>query len=202
MTRTPSLAEVINFALDQRLGDVRISMPGRVERWDPNKQLIDAQPLVKQHYEDEEGNTQTEALPLIPNVPVVYPSGGGFSLKFPLRRGDSVLLVFSASSLDRWLDGGGLVDPVDDYRHALADAVAIPGLHDFRHPLATPHVTALTVGRDGDPDEPAVCGDELHSFLTALLNTVRSLTGQASYTVTPPTSVPAGVRSGTVRVTR
>ena len=40
--------------------------------------------------------------PLIPNIPVIYPAGGGFQLVFPLHPGDTALLLFSKRGIRRF----------------------------------------------------------------------------------------------------
>jgi hypothetical protein len=69
-----------------------------------------------------------ESLPVITDVPVVFPGAGDYSVTFPIAKGDTVLLIFAEGSLDQWLTKGGEVDPQDDRRFSLTDAIAIPSL--------------------------------------------------------------------------
>ena len=64
------------------------------------------------------------------NVPVVFPSGGGFALTFPLRKGDPVLLVYSQRGLARWKKAPGVSTPDVDGFFSEKDAIAIPGFGD------------------------------------------------------------------------
>ena len=147
--RTPTLEGVINRATRMALRRARVALPARVETYDATKQRVTVQPLILDGYTDENGDRQAERLPVINGVPVVFPGGGGFRVTFPIAVGDVVLLVFSSSSLDRWLALGGEVDPEDDRRHDLNDAIAIPGLHSFAAPLATAPTSTLSIGKDG-----------------------------------------------------
>jgi len=70
-------------------------------------------------------------MPVVPDVPVVWPRSGGAQMTMPVRRGDTVLLVFTDRSIDRWLAQGGNVTPDDRRQHDLSDAVAVPGLVPF-----------------------------------------------------------------------
>jgi hypothetical protein len=151
-SRTPTLAEVIRTALDARLAEVHVSLPARVERYDEVKQLVDVKPLLREAVFDADGVESHVSLPVITNVPVVFPGAGGFRLTFPVAAGDTVLLVFAERSLDQWLSsGGGEADPVDLRQHALSDAVAMPGLHTFTKPWTGASTSALTLGKDGGP---------------------------------------------------
>jgi len=147
-TRTPTLQEVFAAAMDARLEEVRVCVPARVESYDGTTQKADVQPLVKRRHEDEFGDLQVESLPVVPGVPVIFPGGGGFLLQFPVSAGDTGLLLFSADSIDKWLDQGGLVDPESHHRFSLSDGIFLPGLRPFSVPrLQSP--SALVIGADG-----------------------------------------------------
>lgn len=156
-TRQPSLAEVIGNAIKSHLLEARVSLPGRIVRYDASKQQVDVQPLIQRVYFDEEGARQVESLPVVPNVPVLFPGGGGFAVTFPIHAsdtdGDTCLLVFADYSLDKWLTGtGGQVDPEIDHTHDLTDAVAIVGLNPFGAPLANVATDHATIGKSGADD--------------------------------------------------
>lgn len=148
---TPSLAAVIRRALDARLVDVHTAVPAEVLEYDAATQKVTAQPLLRRAYWDESGERIAEKLAPIPGVPVAFPGSGGFRVTFPVVVGDTVLLVFSEASLDKWLSHGGDVDPVDDARHELSDAIAIPGLRDFGHALGDAPTNRMSMGYDSGP---------------------------------------------------
>lgn len=126
--QTPTLAGVIRMAIDSAQRSVYTALPARVESYDATSQTCSAQPVLLGEYIDEAGDRQTLRDPIIENVPVVFPSAGDFAITFPLSAGDTVLLVFSSRSLDKWLIAGGEIDPNDGRRQHLSDAIAIPGL--------------------------------------------------------------------------
>lgn len=128
MSRSPTIAEVIRTAIEARLLDVHTSIPAKVVRYDASRCVVDAAPLVRAPETAEDGTISYTALPVVTNVPVAFPEGGGFRLTFPLAIGDTVWLSFSEASLERWMQFGGEVDPEDPRRFALSDAAAIPGV--------------------------------------------------------------------------
>jgi hypothetical protein len=150
-TATPDLGTVLRAAIVAGLKNARVALPARVETYDATKQSVDVQPLVYEGYLDEAGKRQAERLPVVAGVPVVFPGAGGFRVTFPIAKGDTVLLVFASSSIDRWLALGGEVDPQDDRRHHLSDAIAIPGLRDFAHALGNAPSSTMSLGKDGGP---------------------------------------------------
>lgn len=122
---TPDLITVINDAIRYQLGEVNTAIPARILKYDPTKQEAEVQPLIKKRYKN--GNVVDRAV--ITGVPVVFPAAGGGIISFPITVGDTVLLIFSQRSIDRWVRGnGGPIDPADNRKHDISDAIAIPGL--------------------------------------------------------------------------
>lgn len=134
-SETPTDATIIRQFIDDALGDVRVALPGRVETYDVAAQSVDVKPLIKDGVLNEDEERIVESLPVIPSVPLVFPGSGGFAITWPIDVGDTVLLVFSSSSIDKWLVTDGDVDPDTDHRHRLDDAIAIPGLRSFKSPI-------------------------------------------------------------------
>lgn len=122
-----SLIDAINKGIESALNIIHTAVPGRIEKYDSGSQKAEVKPLIKRSYTDG----TSLSLPVIPNVPVIMPRTATFSLTFPVAAGDLVLLIFCERSLDRWLSNGGEVEPGDDKKHDLSDAIAIPGLYPF-----------------------------------------------------------------------
>lgn len=150
--RSPTLAQVLDLFRKSMSRQLRVALPAQVQSYDASTQTVDVQPTVQDSFTDEDGNLQQFNFPVITNVPVLFPGGGGFRLTFPLQQGDFVFLMFSDRSLDVWQAQGGVnVDPLDERRHHIADAVAVPGLHPNSIPWTGASVTGVTAGKDGGP---------------------------------------------------
>jgi len=145
---TPTLSRVINDAIKAGLTEIHTALPGTVESYDPVRQSANVQPTVMRRYVSENGEVVAESLPQITDVPVVFPGAGGMRITFPVQRGDTVLLIFTEASIERWLTRGVNADPEDDRRHALTDAIAIPGLRSFASPLTSAPTDRATIGAD------------------------------------------------------
>lgn len=214
--RSPQLPEVIERFLRGAIGEIHTSIPAKVVKWDAAKQRADLQPLVERAYLDEEGARQVEALPVIAGVPVQFNAAKPFRLTLPISDGSLVIdgdtipattgtLFFAECSLDRWLSGKGeAVDPEIDHRHALSDAVFIPGLHPFGAPLGscpTDHATlghdsgaqihfrkgTITVGDEAGSKALGLDGDEVDMGTIAAAFGVGPLAACiVSLTITPP----------------
>lgn len=131
---TPTLSTVISQAITARFGDLHTAMPGQIESYDYTTAKATVLPLLNRQLPD--GSIMK--LPVIQQVPVLWPRTDDAIIHFPLQRGDGVLLVFSERSLDEWLTTGGIVAPEDKRVFDLSDAIAIPGL--FNLSATTPSI--------------------------------------------------------------
>ncbi|WP_065649245.1 Gp138 family membrane-puncturing spike protein [Pantoea eucrina] len=106
---------------------LRVSLPGIIESFDPIACTCTVQPALKGQTADELGNIKSAPLPLLVDVPVIFPRGGGCTITFPVKAGDECLVVFSDRCIDFWWQSGGVQEPVDPRQHDLSDAFAIVG---------------------------------------------------------------------------
>ncbi|EPU9086290.1 Gp138 family membrane-puncturing spike protein [Enterobacter hormaechei] len=106
---------------------LRVAMPGIIQSFDPSTVTCTVQPAIYGQKVGDDGSTASEAIPILPDVPVVFPRGGGCTLTFPVKPGDECLLVFSDRCIDFWWQNGGVQEAVDTRQHDLSDAFAIVG---------------------------------------------------------------------------
>jgi hypothetical protein len=123
----PTLLESIKKLVESSTMELRVSMPAEVVRFDFRKQQVDVKPFFKRKHSD---NTTTEP-GIIYNVPVAFPRANEAFISLPLKVGDSVFLIFSDRSLEKWLGSGERDEPGDTRIHHISDAVAIPGCYPF-----------------------------------------------------------------------
>jgi hypothetical protein len=116
-------------------------MPALVTGFDATFQTVAVQPALMTLAQD---SPAPELHPIIEDVPVVYPGGGGFFLTYDILPGSYVLLVFAERSIENWADLGGIADPQSTRKCDLSDAIAIPGLFPTPSILA-PGVDALAI---------------------------------------------------------
>lgn len=191
MTResdNPTFPAAIASAIKAYLAGIHTCRPGVITEYRSGDQRATVQPLIRRGYRDESGDRQVEQLPAISDVPVMFLGGGGGRLTFPVAAGDTGLLFFSEASLDIWLATGNDVDPLDDRRHTLTDAVFLPGLYDFAN---APSASGSAVVLSG-PD--VRLGSQNASSFVALANLV--LTELTKIATALTTHVHAGVTPG------
>lgn len=178
LDEVPSFAKVLKDAIEQRVCDMHVALPGQVESFDGRKAKI--QLLLTRRYKDGEEIT----FPPVENVPILMPQTENASVYLPIEVGTTGLVVFNERSLDQWLVAGGTVNPNDPRKFHLSDAVFIPGLRPFNKEtdydpmrLVIRYKQGKIVVGDGKVAIGKVGGDEL-------LDLVSQLAGQLSQTQT------------------
>jgi hypothetical protein len=109
--------------------NLHTAIPAIVSTYDHTGPTIEAQIAIKKLFDDDD---LLSYRPIV-EVPVVFPRTNRFRLTFPLEKGDTVLLLFSESALEKWLGLKGdaakkEIDPGEVRKFDITDAIAIPGL--------------------------------------------------------------------------
>lgn len=132
----PTLVELLRRAIDSRIADVHVSLPGIVKSYDADKQVADIVPAVRRVLFNDDGDPVEEELAVLQNVPVEWPGGGGFYLHFPLAAGDEGSIVVHERSIVEWRTTGNVSTPGDLRLHALGSVTFRPGLRNDKNPRA------------------------------------------------------------------
>ena len=151
LSRSPRLEEVITFAIERGAADLRVALPGKIHSYDATTQKASVKPLVQRLTATQDGKGLLEPIPIINDVPVIFPRSGAFFMSFPLAVDDCVLLIFNDASIDNYMIGkikGEDVNPDDFRTHSLSDAVCLPGFYPFLSALKQADTTDMTLGKD------------------------------------------------------
>jgi hypothetical protein len=103
------------------------ALPGAIGSFDAATATASVQPGVAGTITGQDGSPSTVNLPVLMDVPVVFPRGGGCTLTFPVAAGDECLIVFACRAIDAWSQSGGVQPPSNARKHDLSDAFAIVG---------------------------------------------------------------------------
>jgi hypothetical protein len=106
---------------------LRVAMPGIIQSFNADAVTCTVLPAIKGNDSGTSGDRESADLPLLVDVPVIFPRGGGVTMTFPIKAGDECLLVFGDRCIDFWWQNGGVQEPVDSRQHDLSDAFAIIG---------------------------------------------------------------------------
>lgn len=153
--------EGIRLALEGNQSGLWTAMPGIVQSVNLAKMTCQVQLAIQGRYEDQTGNINWINISPVQDVPICFPSAGGFTITLPIAAGDEVLVIFASRCIDAWWQSGGHANkPLEFRMHDLSDGFAIPG------PRSVPNVfpsisstdlqirnqagtTYLSIGADG-----------------------------------------------------
>jgi len=142
------VSTVFNEFLEDFMTDIHTCMPGKVISFDAAAQTIEVQPCLKRLFF---GDDEAIEIPIIGDVPVVFPGSGDFWITFDVKPDSYVLLVFAERSIANWMQAGGVIDPEANHKFNFSDAIAIPGMLPTPAALSTIDSDALTI-RNVDND--------------------------------------------------
>lgn len=115
--------DILRNSIYSVLNNVHTCLPGIIKSFDPNTSSATIQPALNKNFVSGE-----IPMPILENVPVMFPRGSNFSISYPIAIGDYCLIIFCERSIDLWKGVGGQVTPNDRRKFDLSDAIAIPGL--------------------------------------------------------------------------
>lgn len=115
--------------IDSSLARVWTALPGIVQSYDKTRRTCTAQAAVQAQWRDPTGTWQNVSLPVMTDVPVMFPGGGEYEFYFPVSANDEGLLVFSSRCIDAWWQSGGVQPQAEIRSHDLSDAFFVPGAY-------------------------------------------------------------------------
>lgn len=118
---------------------------------DSDGHTVKLQPAIKAIKTNiQDGTTEQVSLPILQDVPVKFPGGGGVTFTHPVKKGDEVLAIFTAHPHDAWHQSGGQQAPIDGRHHSLSDAICIPGIRSIPRKLNPAPSTTSSQMRSDD----------------------------------------------------
>ena len=138
---------IFKAILKKALTNFRSSNVGIIEEFDSVRQVVTIQIAITEIVKTLKGPVSTP-LPLVYNVPIVLPRGGGFCVTLPLTKGDECALLFSDMGFDLWWARGGVQSQIEPRRHDITDAICIPGPWNQTRVISSYSSTSLQIRSD------------------------------------------------------
>lgn len=147
---------------------------------DTAKRTVTLQPLIKAKAQNADGSFEWISLPVIPDVPVIFPEGGGVTLTFPVKPGDECLAIFACRCIDSWWQSGGQQIQPDLRMHDLSDGFALVGIASVPRVIANISTSAAQL-RSNDGQAFVEVNPTTHAIRA---QTTGSIDGQAGGNIT------------------
>ncbi len=202
--RIDSLHDSIMMALEGFQAQIWTTLPGIVESFDPATCSASVQPAIQVQVQQPDGAFALTSLPLLINCPVIFQSGGGATMTFPVKKGDECLVSFASRCIDGWWQSGDVAPQAEFRMHDLSDGFVIVG------PRSVPKVpggisTSEVQLRSDDGNayvalNPTTWEIKIHTpgAVNVVATGAVSVTSAASATVTAP-SISLGALGDTLR---
>lgn len=138
----PNEADIAQVAAHSRVARMRTAFPAIVIRYNRATNSADVRPVLRgKRFDPVERETVSFRMRSIPDVPINWPVGQLGGSTYPLKDGDSVLIVCAERSIDEWKQIGGVgvddITPADPRRFDLSDAFIVGGVRGLNDPLPT-----------------------------------------------------------------
>lgn len=197
--RVANPEELQQLRIEQMLGNLRTASPGIVKEVNLGKQTVTVQLAIQGKMVDQTGVAKWVNMPLLTDVPIIWPRAGGFSLTFPVAVGDECLVIFGERCIDSWWQSGGVQKPIDDRQHDLSDAFAIFGPTSQPRKLQNVQANVVELRTDSRSDYISLKNGSLDINIVGAVNvTCGSATVEAQTTTV---NCPSNTINGPLKVT-
>jgi hypothetical protein len=158
--RFESTENALLTALEGWQSGIWTAIPAAVESFDAETGTCSLQPTIQAHVRSKDENPPVDGavldvtpwwwvtLPLLVDVPVAFPGGGGWTLTFPVVKGDEALVVFSSRCIDAWWQSSGVQVQAELRMHDLSDGFAFIGPRSKPRALAGLSVDGVQLRND------------------------------------------------------
>lgn len=140
--RIDSLPDLLLTALSSWQAGMWTALPGIVQDFNPTERTCTVKPAIQARVSAPDGSKSWVTLPLLLDCPVHFPSGGGYTLTFPIQNGDECLVVFSSRCLDAWWASGKISRQQVMRMHDLSDGIVFVGLNST--PKVIPNISTTS----------------------------------------------------------
>ncbi len=187
-------------ALDGLQATVWTALPCLIQSYNPKALTVEAQPTISGKTQSPDGAWSSTRLPMLVDVPVVFPCGGGHTLTFPIAPGDECLVVFASRAIDGWWQQGHIQAPTSSRMHDLSDGFALVGPRSLKRRLSDVSTTTTQLRSDDGETFVEIDGDApMGSGIT--LKTPGKMTLECDeFVLKAGSSIAMGVSSGVMQL--
>jgi hypothetical protein len=198
--RAGDLQEGIREAVLGFFSGLWTALPCIVQSVNLAQGTCNAQPTIQAYVRQPDGSQTWVTLPILQNVPIVFPCAGDFALTLPIAEGDEVLVIFASRNMRLWWKTGEISIQPQLRKFNLTDGFAIPGPRSIPNVLSNISAnTAQLRSKDGSTYIEIAAGGIVNIVAPGGLNVNGSVVASGEVTgngITLSTHTHGGVSTG------
>lgn len=118
-----TMTAALDTHFEGRIKNLNFAVPAIIVSYNASSKRATVQPALDTLFADGKSRPK----PPLANVPILQPSGGGYTVNFPHRKGDAVMLLVSQRGIGEFKKAYKQALPTRTSFFSMIDAVAIPG---------------------------------------------------------------------------
>lgn len=131
LTSVPTLLDILNAHRDEIFSNFNCHAVGKIEEFNHLEQTAKVSIEYQRIVENMPSTNQRLDYPTLIDIPVIVLGGGNGSIRFPIKSGDTCLVLFNDRDIDGWVTSGMKGPLASDRKHSFADGVALVGLRSM-----------------------------------------------------------------------
>lgn len=126
-----TLASLLQLAQLDTLNTINCHQVGEIVSFNPATQTAEVQIKMLIPY-----NQELREYPILLDCPCIILGGGESRITFPIKAGDTCIVLFNDRDIDNWYASGQKMEPRTQRMHSFADGIALVGLHNKSNQLS------------------------------------------------------------------
>lgn len=126
----PTLASLLELFKGNVMMEINCHQVGEIVSFDSSTQTAEVQiKMLKMQ------NGELKDFPILIDCPCVVLGGGKGVITFPIKQGDSCLVLFNDRDIDNWYASGQKMLPRTERKHNYSDAIALVGVRNLQNKI-------------------------------------------------------------------
>ena len=201
-TAEVTLAELLNYHKREVSREINCHALGVIESFDSSTQTckIKINYLKTQLVRQLSGvyAPESSSYPILLDCPTIIMSGGDSGMSFPIKKGDSCIVLFNDRDIDNWVEGVDDNEVASNRLHSISDGIALIGPRNKANKLTNydpdnPHIWNGATGIRVKVDKVLIenTTDKLGLLMRELIDQIKAITTSNAIVGAPSTISPA-----------
>lgn len=149
----PTLKDLLDIMKKDIFLSLNCHHIGQIQEFDNEKQTARVTVSYKKTFFEKNAKGQYAPVlkdyPILLDCPVVVLSGGDFSIKIPIKKGDDCLVLFNDRDIDNWFRSGQVAALASPRLHSISDGIALVGINSLKSSLAGYDEDRMIIEKEG-----------------------------------------------------